>query len=160
MKRSIFLIIVMAMTIMGAFSAYAQTSGDASEHKTFGAEFSPEGAIPASKVENSVKGETKVPMKIEGIIKEVCQAKGCWAKIDAGNGKEIMVRFKNYGFFLPKDAAGKTVVLNGAAFEKETSVAQLRHYAEDAGKSKKEIARIRKAQKSLQFEADGVILKD
>jgi hypothetical protein len=51
------------------------------------------------------------------------------------------------------------VILNGKAFVKITTVAELQHYAEDAGKSKEEVAKITSAKKEFAFEADGVLLK-
>ena len=73
--------------------------------------------------------------------------------------KEVMVRFKDYGFFMPLDSQGKEVVLEGKAFVQTTSVAELRHYAKDAGKSKEEIAAITTSKKEFSFEANGVLLK-
>jgi hypothetical protein len=81
-------------------------------------------------------------------------------KADIGNGREMMIRFKDYAFFVPKDVVGKPVILHGKAYQETLSVAQLQHYAEDAGKSKEEIARITKPQTSLHFEADGVIINN
>ena len=54
--------------------------------------------------------------------------------LDMGNEKDLMVRFKDYGFFMPLDAKGD-VIINGFATISETSVDELRHYAEDAGAS-------------------------
>ena len=79
-------------------------------------------------------------------------------KLDLGDDKEIMVKFKDYGFFMPLDAEGD-VVINGKAFVSEVSVDELRHYAEDAGKTKEEIAAIIAPKKTFSFEADGVLLK-
>ena len=98
--------------------------------------------------------ETKVSAKIN----EVCSKKGCWMKLDLGDDKEVMVKFKDYGFFMPLDAEGD-VVINGKAFVSEVSVDELRHYAEDAGKTKEEIAAIIAPKKTFSFEADGVLLK-
>ena len=70
-----------------------------------------------------------------------------------------MVRFKDYGFFMPLDAAGKEVIVAGKAFVKEVSVADLKHYAEDAGKSSEEIATITEPAMEFAFEANGVLLK-
>ena len=56
--------------------------------------------------------------------------------------KLLWFRFKDYGFFMPTDAAGKEVIVDGKAFVNEVSVADLKHYAEDAGKSPEEIAKI------------------
>jgi hypothetical protein len=76
-----------------------------------------------------------------------------------GEEKEVMVKFKDYGFFVPTDATGE-VIVNGKAFVKETSVDELQHYAEDAGKSPEEIAKITEPKKTLSFLADGVLLKN
>jgi len=51
-------------------------------------------------------------IRVEGTIKEVCQHKGCWLKLTEGSN-EITVRFKDYGFFVPKDAATSKVVIQG-----------------------------------------------
>ena len=47
----------------------------------------------------------------------------------------------------------------GKAFVKETSVEELKHYAEDAGKSKEEIAKITEPKLEMSFEASGVLMK-
>ncbi|WP_375325076.1 DUF4920 domain-containing protein [Flagellimonas sp. GZD32] len=93
-----------------------------------------------------------------GEITEVCQAKGCWMKVKLDSEEEVFVRFKDYGFFVPKDAAGKTVVMNGAAFFEEMSVDDQRHYAEDEGASESELALITSPKKTYRFEADGVLI--
>ena len=59
---------------------------------------------------------------------------------------------------MPLNAEGE-VIINGKAFVTETSVEELRHYAEDAGKSAEDIAAITEAEKTFAFEANGVLLK-
>ena len=104
-------------------------------------------------------GDT-INLKFNANIKEVCSKKGCWMTLPAGNDDEtIMVRFKDYGFFMPLDAAGKEVIVAGKAFVKQVSVADLKHYAEDAGKSPEEIANISEPVMEFAFEANGVLLK-
>ena len=103
-------------------------------------------------------GDT-INTKMIGKVDEVCQSKGCWMKINLENGEQVMVKFKDYGFFMPKDIAGKEVVLNGMAYVNELPVEELRHYAEDAGKSAEEIAAITELKRTFSFEANGVLLK-
>ena len=110
------------------------------------------------KFEDMIVGDT-IHVKFASEIKEVCAAKGCWMKLPLTAEKEVMVRFKDYGFFMPLDSQGKEVVLEGKAFVQTTSVAELRHYAKDAGKSKEEIAAITTSKKEFSFEANGVLLK-
>ena len=73
--------------------------------------------------------------------------------------KNIMVRFKDYGFFVPLDASGKEVIVKGKAYVNKVSVADLKHYAEDAGKSEEEIAEITEPKIEYAFEANGVLIK-
>jgi hypothetical protein len=103
------------------------------------------------------EGDT-VKAIVKGTVNSVCQKKGCWMKMDMGNNQTMMVHFKDYGFFVPKDCSGKKITMEGIAFIDVTPVAQLRHYAEDAGKSPEEIAKITDDEKELTFEASGVIL--
>ena len=70
----------------------------------------------------------------------------------------MFVKFKDYGFFMPKDIAGKRVVMDGYAFKEITPVDELRHYAEDEGKSPEEIAAIVEPKEELKFLAKGVLL--
>ena len=95
--------------------------------------------------------------KVQGTIKEVCSKKGCWMVLDMGDEKDLMVRFKDYGFFMPLDAKGD-VIINGFATISETSVEDLKHYAEDAGASELEIKAIVAPKLTYSFEADGVLL--
>ena len=77
--------------------------------------------------------------------------------LDMGDEKDLMVRFKDYGFFMPLDAKGD-VIMSGFATISETSVEALKHYAEDAGASEQEIEAIIAPELTYSFEADGVLL--
>jgi hypothetical protein len=57
---------------------------------------------------------------------------------------------------MPTDLVGKTVVAEGEAEVKEVSEELRKHYAEDAGKSKKEINKIKGSEKQIVFMANGV----
>ena len=94
-------------------------------------------------------------ISVEGEVISVCQVKGCWMRMAASNGDELMVKFKDYGFFMPLDLTGK-VTMTGKAYKQVTPVDELRHYAEDAGKSAEEIAEITEPLEELLFEATGV----
>lgn len=98
--------------------------------------------------------------QLKGTIKEVCQAKGCWMRVDLSNGEEVFVRFKDYGFFVPTDVAGNEVVMNGKAFIEEMSVEDQKHYAKDKGLMTTEIGKITAPKKTLRFEADGVLITE
>lgn len=110
------------------------------------------------KVYEGLKVADTTLTQLSGKITEVCQAKGCWMKVDLSNGQEVFVKFKDYGFFVPLDSSDKAVVMNGKAFIEEMSVEEQKHYAEDEGVAKEEINKITQAKKTLRFEADGVLI--
>jgi hypothetical protein len=125
----------------------------------FGDTISQEGAIAVDKLVFKLEGKDSLKIKLTGTIADVCQKKGCWMNMNLGDNQIMRVSFKDYGFFVPKDAAGKTVVIEGVAFHDTTSVADLQHYAEDAGKSEEEIKKITEPEINIEFEANGVIIK-
>ena len=93
---------------------------------------------------------------ITGEVESVCQVKGCWMKIITDDGETVRVTFKDYGFFVPKDLSGKRILMEGKPEVKVTSVDELKHYAEDAGKSAEEIANITESKREVTFVATGV----
>lgn len=107
----------------------------------------------------SLQAGDSIHAKIKARVMDVCQAKGCWMILNLENGNEVMVKFKDYGFFVPKDIAGKEVIVNGNAFVNEVSVEEQRHYAEDAGKTADDIASITQPKRTFSFEADGVLIQ-
>ena len=106
------------------------------------------------KIENS---PDSVQLKVKGKIIDVCSKKGCWMTIELPNKQELMVRFKDYGFFVPIDSSGE-VIINGLAYINNTSVDELRHYAKDAGASINDIESIVEPKITYNFEAEGVLL--
>ncbi len=115
-------------------------------------------SLMASKYETMKIGDTK-NIKIREKIKSACQVKGCWMRLDLEKGNEVMMKFKDKGFFITKYKAGENVIVNGNVFVEEVSVDEQRHYAKDAGKTAEEIASVTQPKKTLSFEADGVLIK-
>jgi hypothetical protein len=68
----------------------------------------------------------------------------------------VFVNMKDYGFFVPVALKGKTVVIDGQATVKKISVEELRHYAEDAKKSKQEIEAINQPKEEIRLTANGI----
>ncbi|WP_372756944.1 DUF4920 domain-containing protein [Mariniflexile sp.] len=159
MKNVLFVCVCLFMFISSKQKLGAQT--DETVNKSFGKEIISDDAVNVSTLASKYKiiqvGDT-ITTKVMAKVNSVCQAKGCWMRLDLEDGNEVMVKFKDYAFFMPKDIAGNYVIINGSAFVEEVSVEEQRHYAEDAGKSAEEIASITVPKRTLSFEADGVLL--
>ncbi|MFZ2491636.1 MAG: DUF4920 domain-containing protein [Thermoanaerobaculia bacterium] len=77
----------------------------------------------------------KEPVVVEGVVETVCQEKGCWMQISPEAGKSgIRVTFKNYGFFVPKDAKGLQARMEGTTVQKTLKKEQADHMAEEGVK--------------------------
>lgn len=136
---------------------YGFNTASAQHH--YGAKIDEKDAITMEQLVAKMESATELEVKVIGKVSNVCQTKGCWMTLEKGDGSTMRVSFTDYGFFMPKNIAGKTVVIQGRAKIETTTVEELRHYAEDAKKSKEEIAKITEPEKDLAFEADGVIVK-
>ena len=133
------------------------------EYKSIGKAIITNDAIAATSMlahYKTIQVGDSINSKIIAEVNEVCQAKGCWMRLNLDDENEVMVKFKDYGFFVPKDIKGKNVIINGKAFVKEVSVDEQRHYAEDAGKSEEEIMAITEPEVSYKFVADGVWMNE
>lgn len=154
MKKFFFLAL---FVIAGSLVMQAQTPQSADKGVFYGSAVTSEGAISIQEMEGKVQ-DNKYQGKIREKVSEVCLEKGCWMKLENTNGEKLMVKFKDYGFFMPKNIVGKQIVLDGEASVNQVSVKQQKHYAEDAGKSKEDIAKIRQPKKEMQFVARGVLV--
>jgi hypothetical protein len=56
------------------------------------------------------KGKT---VRLEGVVKEVCQGRGCWVEVAAPGGASFMARSLDHSILLPKDCQGRSIVVEG-----------------------------------------------
>ncbi|WP_350292390.1 DUF4920 domain-containing protein [uncultured Croceitalea sp.] len=158
--KKINIIAIILMVCLGSIKSFGQENAASNSYELFGSSFiEKENASRNSKIYQNIQSKDTITTQLVGDINEVCQAKGCWMKVNLSNNEEVFVKFKDYGFFVPLDATGRKVVMNGKAFVEKLSVKDQRHYAKDKGASEAEIAKITKPKKTLRFEADGVLIK-
>mgnify|MGYP000906839552 FL=1 len=128
---------------------------------SFGDKITQENAITKDEMltkYKSLKAGDTLDIKLATKINEICQNKGCWMTLDLGNDENAFVKFKDYGFFVPMNAQKREAIVEGKAFVEETSVEELKHYAEDEGKSANEIAKITEPKTEYKFLAHGVLI--
>ncbi len=132
--------------------------GNANKGDVYGAKFKYTNPIDVTTLPQTLTAEKPINGTFIAKVVEVCSNKGCWLKLQIDDNTTAMVKMKDYGFFVPRGATGKTVVINGVASIKELSVEELKHYAEDAKKSKEEIDAITKPEKQINLLASGIIV--
>lgn len=142
----------------GAFEAEKELT-----FNSFGGKISSENFISSEEMEGryqDLKPGDTLQLSFKGTVNSVCKNKGCWMQVDLPEGEEdVMIKFQDYGFFVPKDIDQKQVVVNGKAYITEVSVEEQKHYAEDNGDSPEEVAAIVEPKRTLSFLADGVLVE-
>lgn len=129
------------------------------EYEYFGEEIDKDGAIAAADFLANFEEGDSIEMKITGEIASVCSKKGCWMTMDVHAEDDLMIRFKDYGFFVPLNAGGRMATIEGWAYKEVLSVQELKHYAFDAGESDEAIEAITEPEVSYSFMANGVIIE-
>ena len=155
MKKLLFSSVVVLFSLM---TNAQPPAGDAKPGEWYGEKITADGAVDIAGIPAKLEKAETIDTKIKAKIVEVCPNKGCWLKLQVNDSTTAMVKMKDYGFFLPMAAKGKTVVIDGEIKMKTTSVAELKHYAEDAKKSKEEIAAITKPEKEIRVMAKGIVV--
>ena len=154
MKKLMVLIPALLLT----FTVMAQPpEGPAKKGMVFGDKVTAEGAIASNDLAGKLKGAEPTEVKVTGKVVEVCKAEGCWLRMETASGS-MLIKMKDHAFLVPLAMNGQTIVAEGTATLKETSVEMLRHYAEDAGKSKEEIAKIKEPKKEVTMQAKGILV--
>ena len=169
MKKFRFLLVITFLSIglnlnaqQTAKKVTNQTTLNSNDYASFGDKFELKKVITKEqmfKKYKTLKKGDSIAVKFVTKINSVCKKKGCWMKLDLGNGESAFVKFKDYAFFVPLNADGSDVVVNGTAFIDVVSVDELKHYAKDAGKSQAEINKIKKPEITYSFTATGVFIK-
>jgi hypothetical protein len=153
-KKPFFLLPVLLL----CFSMMAQPpKGPANKGMIFGEKTTPEGAVNVDDLGAVLGTSPGTEIKVKGKVVAVCKVMGCWLKMQTSGGA-VMIKMKDESFFVPLAVNGKTIIAKGIATIKETSVKTLRHYAEDAGSTKKQIAAIREPKKEITMEATGILV--
>jgi uncharacterized protein DUF4920 len=96
----------------------------AGETLTFGR---PLRGLPAASLADVLdKPQAGKAVRLEGTIEKVCRNKGCWLELKQGE-RSVHVTFEGYSFFVPKDSAGRPVVLEGKVLVKDPEAAEVAH---------------------------------
>jgi hypothetical protein len=75
------------------------------------------------------EGSAGKTVATEGSVRKACSRKGCWMELaPTEKGPGVRVTFKDYGFFVPLDSAGKTAKVEGVVNVTELDEEMAKHY--------------------------------
>lgn len=155
--KKIVLLSTFALSLIACNTTFAQSSKD----KAYGTAFKQDAAITPAKMTTLMADKDKLEdTQITGYVSKVCKKEGCWMVLRTAkeSNDDVMVRMKDHSFTVPKDIEGKTAVVKGTVVKKMQSVAEQKHYLEDAGASADQIALITAPKAVYEMQVTGVYL--
>jgi len=155
MKQFI-LVLLLAVTVSLVNAQPPEGNANIGDH--YGAQITADHSVQLSEVPNLLGAKESVNLKVAARVIDVCPKKGCWMLLETADQSKVFVKMKDYGFFVPMNLIGKNVVIDGEAKSIVTSVDELKHYAEDAKKSKEEIAAITEPKNEIRLTANGILV--
>ena len=70
-------------------------------------------------------------VRLEGVVRDVCQGRGCWVEVEGAKGASFMARSLDHSILLPKDCKGRRIVVEGVVTAmKETPEEHAAHAGE------------------------------
>jgi hypothetical protein len=164
MTRPITLLLVLVLLLAACRREHTAPAPEHAE-QSFGEAVAVDRAVPVRLVSEDPEMYLDAPVTVEGTVREVCQAAGCWLTLDAGDGAVVRVVVArtpsgDYAFTVPKDISGRHVVVQGTLSHESLSADDRRHLAEDAGATQEALdAQTFTPARELQLIASGVVVE-
>lgn len=103
--------------------------------------------------------EDRLDLKVKGKVDHVYPAKH-WLAMKLNNGEEMLISFEDSTLKVPATLKGKEVILDGYAYSDTLSIDDQIAYAQEAGKTPEEVAKITTPKISVLFKAKGLVVLD
>lgn len=117
MRKSVRPLLLSALALLLAAAAFAgeghKCSASSADAQRFGAAIKVKKCTPVAQLAKDPARMAGRKIKIEGVVKAVCQGRGCWFEVEAADGATFMARSLDESVLVPKDCKGRTVVVQG-----------------------------------------------
>ena len=83
------------------------------ENQRFGAPVVEKKAASIGKLAKKPASFAGKTLRIEGVVKDVCQGQGCWVEVQDAKGATFIAKSLDESVLLPKDCKGQRIVVQG-----------------------------------------------
>lgn len=105
-----------AVTALFALALPAFAANEKAEDgkvQRFGAPVTVKKAVDVKKLEKDPAKFVGKTLRLEGVVKNVCQGRGCWVEVGGARGGAFLAKSLDESILLPKDCKGWKVVVQG-----------------------------------------------
>lgn len=111
MRRTSFVLAALCLgaLVLPAFAGDTTTA----ENQRFGAPVVEKQAASIAKLARKPARFVGRTLRIEGVVKDVCQGQGCWVEVQDAKGASFIAKSIDESVLLPKDCKGQRIVVQG-----------------------------------------------
>jgi hypothetical protein len=124
--------IVTAVLIAAALALPAWAHDVPPEVKTFGTAITEKKPVKFAKLVQSPSKFRGKTVRLEGVVKNVCQGAGCWIEVQSAKGETFLAKSLDESVLVPMDCQGQSVVVQGIV---TTMPAKPHEHSEEDGHS-------------------------
>ena len=153
----------MLILVLGGATIFS--SGCAARYTHFGQPMTlaDSDTMPIETLMASADSYNNKQVRVSGTVAEVCQHKGCWINMKPESGGDaLFVKFtcpvEPDARLIPLEAVGRPVIVEGKLTVEEISEDEAKHYAQDAGMTEEDIAKITGPQKRLRIASPAAMI--
>jgi hypothetical protein len=107
----------LALIVCLASTALAGSDAPATDAVKVGAAITTKKATDIAKLAKAPKKFVGQTIRIEGTVHKVCQGMGCWVEVASAKGVTFLAKSLDESVLLPKDCAGRKIVVQGVVTE-------------------------------------------
>ena len=111
-------------------NAGAGTPAGGGEPLRVGAAITARKAVDIDRLARNPKRYVGRTVRIEGMVKDVCQGMGCWVEVASPKGGSFLAKSLDESVLLPKDCVGRKVVVQGVVTTLPAKGAEAHQHAE------------------------------
>lgn len=124
----------------------------------FGEKFDTSGAVLPKEFKNTFSYKDSTEIKVKAYVNKTCKKNGSWMVLNLEDGDEMRVSFKDYGFFVPKNADNYLAIVKGHIHLDSLAHKKMRQGSLESEPNQKNTDSTKQDKVKLGFEASGVML--
>lgn len=106
-------IAAIAVTVMALPALAANESTPSNEVQRFGEPVTITRPVDVRKLEKRPAKFVGQTVRLQGVVKNVCQGRGCWVEVSGARGGSFLAKSLDESLLLPKNCKGWNVVVQG-----------------------------------------------
>jgi len=118
-------------TLLALISTAALATFALAEPVAVGSEITVKKPVKIAKLAKNPEKFVGKTIRIEGTVKAVCQGAGCWVEVRDGSGLTFLAKSLDESVLLPKDSAGRSIVVQGVVTRMAAKPHDHEHEGED-----------------------------